>query len=119
MRRNTTPQKAEEMPNSSACRNTLLLLSAYARESRLAAKHRSAIMNPALAAILFFFAVTICFQTIGFLISRVVDLAFPAFSLITFLMLFIASLYMAWPVAVYLTERFVDRAKSDVPAGGR
>ena len=70
-------------------------------------------MNPAVAALLFFIAVAICFQSIGFLISRVVDLAFPTISLITFLGLFIASMYLAWPVAVYLTERFVPGAKPD------
>ena len=74
-------------------------------------------MNPAIAAVIVFIGVAICFQATGFLISRVVDLVFPAFSLITFLLLFIAAMYLAWPVAVYITERFVPGAKPDPSAG--
>lgn len=74
-------------------------------------------MNPAVAALLIFIVIAMCFQATGFLISRLVDLVFPAFSLITFLLLFIAAMYLAWPVAVYVTERFVPGAKPDPSAG--
>jgi hypothetical protein len=68
-------------------------------------------MHPAVAVILVYIGTAVCFQFFGFLVSRVVDYAFPAVSLMTFLLLFIGSLYLAWPVAVYITERFVPGAK--------
>jgi hypothetical protein len=48
---------------------------------------------------------TIIFQTIGFAISRAVDYQFPAAGLLTFLILFMAAFYVAWPVAVKIFER--------------
>lgn len=74
-------------------------------------------MNPAVASLLIYIVVAVCFQAIGFVISRGVDLFSPAFSLITFLALFIASMYVAWPVAVKITERFVGGANPNRPVG--
>jgi hypothetical protein len=72
-------------------------------------------MNPAIAAILVFIGVAMGFQFVGFLISQSVDYFVPAAGLLTFLVLFIGSMFGAWPVAVWLTERFVPGAKP-VPA---
>ena len=47
---------------------------------------------------------TITVQFAGFLISRLVDLQFPNFSLMVFLVLFIAAFGLAWPIAVYIAE---------------
>jgi hypothetical protein len=43
-------------------------------------------------------------QLIGFGVSRIVDIYAPAFGLLTFLILFIAMFWLAWPIAVRLTE---------------
>jgi hypothetical protein len=68
-------------------------------------------MSPAMAAILLFVGVAMCFQFVGFLISQSVDYFVPAAGLLTFLVLFIGSFFGAWPVAVWITERFVPGAK--------
>jgi len=46
----------------------------------------------------------ITMQFAGFLISRMVDSQFPAFGLMTFLILFIAAFGIAWPPAVRIAE---------------
>ncbi len=43
-------------------------------------------------------------QVVGFLISRLVDYQFPAMSMMTFLLLFIAAFGIAWPIAVRIAE---------------
>jgi hypothetical protein len=68
-------------------------------------------MNPAVAALLTYIPVMIGLQILGFVVSRAIDYVSPAFSLITFLMLFIASMYLAWPIAVRIVERYVLRAQ--------
>ena len=50
---------------------------------------------------------TIAVQFIGFLISRLVDLQFPAFSVMVFLMLFLAAFGIAWPIAVRIAETII------------
>ncbi len=50
---------------------------------------------------------TIAVQFIGFLISRLVDLQFPAFSVMVFLMLFLAAFGIAWPIAVRIAEGII------------
>jgi hypothetical protein len=50
---------------------------------------------------------TITVQFIGFLISRLVDLQFPAFSVMAFLMLFLAAFGIAWPIAVRIAETLI------------
>lgn len=50
---------------------------------------------------------TIAVQFIGFLISRLVDLQFPSFSVMVFLMLFLAAFGIAWPIAVRITEAII------------
>jgi hypothetical protein len=49
-------------------------------------------------------ATAIVMQFIGFLISRLVDLQWPAAGLMTFLILFMSAYGFAWPVAVRITE---------------
>ncbi len=74
-------------------------------------------MHPAVAALLTYIGVAICFQFVGFLISQGVDLIFPMISMMVFLLCFIASMFLAWPAAVYIVERFLPGAKSEpVPA---
>ena len=68
-------------------------------------------MPPAMAAMLIFVVVVIGFQTVGFGISRSIDYFFPSFGLLAFLLIFIGSMFGAWPVAVRITERFVPGAK--------
>ncbi len=70
-------------------------------------------MPPAVAAILIFIVVVLCFQSVGFLISRSVDYFHPTLGLTTFLALFVGSMFGAWPVAVRITERYVPGAKTD------
>lgn len=50
---------------------------------------------------------TIAVQFIGFLISRLVDTQFPAFSVMVFLMLFLAAFGIAWPIAVRIAEAII------------
>ena len=68
-------------------------------------------MPPAMAAMLIFVVVVMCFQCIGFGISRSIDYFFPSLGLLAFLLIFIGSMFGAWPVAVRITERFVSGAK--------
>jgi hypothetical protein len=46
----------------------------------------------------------IVFQIVGFGVSRVIDIQFPALGLMTFLMLFIAAFGLAWLPAVKIAE---------------
>jgi len=58
---------------------------------------------------------TIMVQFLGFLISRLVDLQYPALSVMTFLMLFLAAFGLAWPIAVYVTEWLHLTPRADTP----
>jgi hypothetical protein len=49
-------------------------------------------------------------QFVGFVISRLVDLQFPAFSVMAFLVLFLAAFAIAWPIAVFVTEWLIVRS---------
>jgi hypothetical protein len=46
----------------------------------------------------------IAFQIVGFGVSRLVDIQFPALGLMTFLMLFIGAFGLAWLPAVKIAE---------------
>ncbi len=48
-------------------------------------------------------------QFIGFLISRLVDYQWPTLGLMTFLVLFLASMALAWPIAVRIAEWLLRR----------
>jgi uncharacterized membrane protein YkvI len=57
------------------------------------------------ATLLVVYVLTIvAMQILGFGISRLVDLQYPALGLTTFLMLFIAAFGVAWPPAVRIAE---------------
>ena len=57
------------------------------------------------ATLLVVYVITIIvFQLLGFGISRVIDIQFPALGLMTFLILFIAAFGLAWPPAVRIAE---------------
>ena len=49
-------------------------------------------------------------QLVGFVISRLVNYQFPAFGLMTFLILFLAAFGIAWPIAVRIAEWLIRRA---------
>jgi len=46
-------------------------------------------------------------QFVGFLISRLVDYQWPTGGLMTFLVLFLASFFIAWPIAVRIAEALI------------
>lgn len=45
----------------------------------------------------------------GFLLSRLVDYQFPGFSMMTFLILYLAAFGIAWLPAVWMTEWLIRR----------
>ena len=53
-------------------------------------------------------------QLVGFVISRLVNYQFPAFGLMTFLILFLAAFGLAWPIAVRIAEWLIRRAGHEV-----
>lgn len=64
----------------------------------------------ALLLLLIYIVTTAVVQFAGFLISRLVDMQYPAVSVMTFLVLFIAAFGLAWPIAVYVTEWLIVRS---------
>jgi len=64
----------------------------------------------ALLLIMVYILTTVIAQFGGFLISRLVDVQFPAVSVMTFLVLFLVSFGVAWPIAVRVTEWLIVRA---------
>jgi hypothetical protein len=61
----------------------------------------------ALTLMVVYVLTTATVQFIGFLISRVVDLQFPTFGLMTFLILFLGAFGAAWPIAVRIAEALI------------
>lgn len=64
----------------------------------------------ALLLMIIYILTTIVVQFCGFLVSRLVDLQYPALSVMVFLVLFLAAFGIAWPIAVYITERLIVRS---------
>ena len=64
-------------------------------------------MNPAVALMGIYIAVTICLQLAAVVVSRFVDLIDPTLSLMTFLVLFMGMFWLGWPLAVRLTEYMI------------
>ena len=56
-----------------------------------------------------YLSTTVVFQFVGFLISRLVDYNYPTLGLMTFLILFLASFGLAWPVAVRIADWLIVR----------
>lgn len=50
---------------------------------------------------------TIITQFLGFLISRLIDYQWPTAGLMTFLVLFLGSFFLAWPIAVRIAEAVI------------
>jgi hypothetical protein len=63
-----------------------------------------------LTLLVVFILTAICLQVSGFGISRLVDYQYPAFGLMTFLVLFIGAFFLAWPIALRITEWLIRRA---------
>jgi hypothetical protein len=63
-----------------------------------------------LTLIITYVVTTVFLQFVGFLISRVVDYAYPTLGLMTFLILFLGAFGFAWPVAVRIAEWLIRRA---------
>jgi len=57
-----------------------------------------------------FVLTAVTLQAIGFGVSRLVDYQFPALGLTTFLVLFIAAFFVAWPIALRIAEWLIRRA---------
>ena len=62
-----------------------------------------------LILLVIFVLTAIILQSIGFLISRLVDYQYPAFGLMTFLVLFISAFFVAWPIALRIAEWLIAR----------
>jgi hypothetical protein len=69
-------------------------------------------MSPALALMAIYIVVTAILQFAGFLVSRLVESFDPTLSLMTFLVLYLGMFWLAWPIAVRITESYVPGAKS-------
>ena len=67
-----------------------------------------------LLLLIVFVLTTILLQSIGFGISRAIDLQWPTLGLMTFLILFIAAFYVAWPIAVRIAEYLIRRAGYEI-----
>jgi len=50
---------------------------------------------------------TVITQFVGFLISRLVDYQWPTGGLMTFLVLFLGSFFIAWPIAVRIAQALI------------
>jgi hypothetical protein len=70
-------------------------------------------MNPALALMGIYILVTAGLQAIGFAVSRLVEMMHPAAGLMTFLIFFLAMFWVAWPIAVRITETYIPGARPD------
>jgi len=46
-------------------------------------------------------------QFVGFLMSRLIDYQWPTAGLMTFLVLFLGSFFLAWPIAVRIAEAVI------------
>jgi len=63
-----------------------------------------------LTLLVVFVVTAVVLQFVGFVISRLVDYQYPAFGVMTFLILFIAAFFGAWPIAVRIAEWLIRRA---------
>ena len=64
----------------------------------------------AVTLMLVYVLTTASVQFVGFLISRAIEYGYPTFSLMTFMILFMAGFGIAWPIAVRITEWLIRRA---------
>lgn len=68
----------------------------------------------ALTLMIVYILTLITTQFCGFLLSRLVDLQFPGFSMMTFLVLYLAAFGIAWLPAVWMAEWLIRRAGYEV-----
>jgi hypothetical protein len=61
-------------------------------------------MNAAILLMLTYVVLAIVLQALGFGVSKLVDYINPAWSMMTFLVLFFCAFAAAWPIAVRITE---------------
>ena len=76
----------------------------------------------ALTLMIVYVLTTAVIQFIGFLVSRLIDYEYPAFGLMTFLILFLGAFGLAWPVAVRVAEwliRLTPSPRSYPPRASR
>jgi hypothetical protein len=66
------------------------------------------------ALLLIYILIAATLQALGFLISRLIDLHWPTISLMLFLVLFLGSFALAWPIAIRVTEWLIRRSGSVV-----
>ena len=64
----------------------------------------------ALTLMIVYVLTTVSVQFIGFLISRLVNYEWPTLGLMTFLVLFLGSFGIAWPIAVRIAEFVIRRS---------
>src|SRR4051812_44020247 len=62
-----------------------------------------------LTLMIVYVATTVFVQFLGFLVSRVIDYQWPTLGLMAFLIMFLGSFFVAWPIAVRLTEWLIRR----------
>jgi hypothetical protein len=73
-------------------------------------------MSPAIGLIGTYLVITAILQFVGFLISWMVDKVDPTLSLLTFVILFLAMFWVAWPIAVRLSGAWFPDTKPGATA---
>jgi hypothetical protein len=74
-------------------------------------------MSPAIALIVTYLVLTGILQFIGFMVSWIVDRFNPAVGLMTFVILFVAMFWLAWPIAVRLSGSWFPSRPSSPHTG--
>lgn len=70
-------------------------------------------MNTGTVLMVIYLIVTMIFQAIGLALSKMVDLYDPSWSLLAFLVLFLGAFWVAWPAAVFVTNRLVPMSEAE------
>jgi hypothetical protein len=73
----------------------------------------------AAALMIIYILTAVVVQIIGFLISRLVDHQWPTAGVMSFLVLFLAAYGIAWPIAVWITERAIVKLGYEVEKADR
>jgi hypothetical protein len=73
-------------------------------------------MSPALALIGTYLVITAVLQFVGFLVSWVIDKYDPTVGLLTFVIVFIAMFWLAWPIAVRISGAWFPDTKPGAQA---
>jgi hypothetical protein len=71
-------------------------------------------------AIIVYVAVVVVGEAVAFGLGVLVDRIVPdAWSMIIYMIMFFGVIWGAWPLAVYITERWLMRTSENPPRGGR